>query len=88
MTHDAVPANVGVLCAGSQETAVVLQILYDSMQPLLAALQAWLYDGLLHGSLHNFFICEGGHPSEPDCSSVSSSIAASKGHERLCSVPC
>jgi len=29
------------------------------MQPLLAALQAWLYDGLLLGSPHNFFICEG-----------------------------
>lgn len=29
------------------------------MQPLLAALQAWLYDGLLQGSPDHFFICEG-----------------------------
>ena len=45
--------------AGGQETAVVLQILIESLQPLLAALQAWLFDGLLQGSPHNFFICEG-----------------------------
>ena len=41
---------------------MVLQLLYQSMQPLLASLQAWLYGGLLPASLHNFFICEG----EPD----------------------
>lgn len=44
---------------GSQEAAVILRVWKQSMQPLLAALQAWLYDGLLQGSPHNFFICEG-----------------------------
>ncbi|KAL0024129.1 hypothetical protein WJX77_000413 [Trebouxia sp. C0004] len=43
---------------GSQEAAVLLRIWKQSMQPLLAALQAWLYDGLLQGSPFNFFICE------------------------------
>lgn len=38
---------------------MVLQILHQSMQPLLAALQAWLYQGLLQGSPHIFFIHEG-----------------------------
>jgi len=38
---------------------VILRIWKQSMQPLLAALQAWLYDGLLQGSPYNFFICEG-----------------------------
>ena len=37
----------------------MLQILVQSMQPLLTALQAWLFDGLLQGAPHNFFICEG-----------------------------
>ncbi|KAL0048039.1 hypothetical protein WJX82_006302 [Trebouxia sp. C0006] len=43
---------------GRQEAAVILRLWTQSMQPLLAALQAWLYDGLLLGSAHNFFICE------------------------------
>ncbi|KAL0024075.1 hypothetical protein WJX79_003630 [Trebouxia sp. C0005] len=43
---------------GSQEVAVILRIWSQSMQPLLAALQAWLYDGLLQGSPDHFFICE------------------------------
>ena len=38
---------------------MILRIWNQSMQPLLAALQAWLYDGLLQGSPYNFFICEG-----------------------------
>lgn len=38
---------------------MILRIWKQSMQPLLAALQAWLYDGLLQGSPFNFFICEG-----------------------------
>ena len=48
-----------MLSTGGQETAVVLQVLVHSMQPLLQALQAWLFDGLLQGTLDNFFICEG-----------------------------
>lgn len=38
---------------------MALQLLHQSMQPLLASLQAWLYGGLLPASPHNFFICEG-----------------------------
>ena len=38
---------------------MVLQILHQSMQPLLASLQAWLYQGLLQAPAHNFFIREG-----------------------------
>lgn len=37
----------------------MLQILVQSLQPLLAALQAWLFQGLLQGSPHSFFICQG-----------------------------
>ena len=48
------------LCIGGQETAVALHVLQQSLQPLLASLQAWLYEGLLPASPHNFFIFEGG----------------------------
>lgn len=45
--------------AGQQETAVVLQLLVHTMQPLLASLQSWLYAGLLQASSLDFFISEG-----------------------------
>lgn len=54
-----VTCSIAVCYTGSQETAVVLQLLQRSMQPLLASLQAWLYAGLLPASPHNFFICQG-----------------------------
>ena len=40
---------------------MVLQMLVQSMQPMLASLQAWLYAGLLDQSAPGFFICEGQH---------------------------
>lgn len=45
--------------AGQQETAVILKLLVQSLQPMLASLQAWLYAGLLDSSAQDFFICEG-----------------------------
>ena len=60
---------------------MVLQILTQSMQPLLASLQAWLYDGLLQGSPHNFFICDGGDRS---CHSAWSNGPAGAKHKASC----
>lgn len=49
-----------LLCfTGQQESTVVLQMLIQSMQPMLIALQSWLYAGLLDSTAQDFFICEG-----------------------------
>ena len=46
-------------CAGQQESAVVLQMLIQTMQPMLASLQAWLHAGLLDVTAQDFFVAEG-----------------------------
>ena len=51
--------GVLLFIAGQQETTVVLQVLTQSMQPMLTALHSWLYAGLLNAAAQDFFICEG-----------------------------
>lgn len=52
-------ADVVLYFTGQQESTVVLQMLIQSMQPMLTALQSWLYAGLLTSAAQDFFICEG-----------------------------
>ena len=51
-------------CAGQQESAVVLQMLVQTMQPMLASLQAWLHAGLLDATAQDFFVAEGDYSKQ------------------------